>query len=270
MPGVSSFRRLTHPEGRAYDPVGRCIYCGDGTDPAALQREHVIPYGLNGTLLLPKASCSDCAEVTKKLEGFCLQRMLIDARTHLGLASRSRRRNKQERPLPKIGLIGPSGEAEIWQELPIKDHPFALSTLEFSPPGILFKSQADASPNMQFRLIMSPQFAQRFSKLPKNAAVYYRVDAFVYARMLAKISHAFAVGERGLGAFDPYLPEIILGRSDDVFRFVGGAIAGTQTAPDTLHRLSLEDWDSGLLTVYLRLFAFMDGPAYQIVVGKRR
>ncbi len=46
-----------------FDPVGRCIYCGRGPD-AKLTKEHIIPYGLNGHLILPAASCEICAAKT--------------------------------------------------------------------------------------------------------------------------------------------------------------------------------------------------------------
>src|SRR3954447_14879910 len=49
--------KLTSPP-RVYPPVGFCIYCG--TRKGDLRRENIIPFGLGGNLILPKASCRDC------------------------------------------------------------------------------------------------------------------------------------------------------------------------------------------------------------------
>jgi hypothetical protein len=51
---------------KTYGPVGRCIYCYDGT--SILGNEHIIPFSLNGTHILPQASCLKCAEVTSQVE----------------------------------------------------------------------------------------------------------------------------------------------------------------------------------------------------------
>src|SRR5215467_13531941 len=50
-----------------YPPVGRCIYCPDG---AGEGDEHIIPYSLNGTQILPRASCHDCERITSYIDGF--------------------------------------------------------------------------------------------------------------------------------------------------------------------------------------------------------
>ncbi|WP_217539485.1 HNH endonuclease, partial [Stenotrophomonas sp. GbtcB23] len=47
-------------------PVGASIYCG-ATD-GRLTEEHIIPKGLGGTLVLPQASCDDCAAITSLFE----------------------------------------------------------------------------------------------------------------------------------------------------------------------------------------------------------
>jgi hypothetical protein len=46
-----------------YAPVGRCIYCPDDGS-AGLGDEHIIPYSLNGTQILPQASCRKCEKIT--------------------------------------------------------------------------------------------------------------------------------------------------------------------------------------------------------------
>ena len=57
---------FTDSSRRRFGPIGRCIYCGATGD---LTREHIIPRSIGGTWVLSKASCSDCAAVTRDFEG---------------------------------------------------------------------------------------------------------------------------------------------------------------------------------------------------------
>ena len=41
-------------DGLVYKPVGHCIYCGATED---LGKEHILPFGLSGSAILPKSSC---------------------------------------------------------------------------------------------------------------------------------------------------------------------------------------------------------------------
>lgn len=54
---MHTFHLPSHTE-KIYQPVNVCIYCG-GT--GALSDEHIIPFGLGGRWVLPKASCAECA-----------------------------------------------------------------------------------------------------------------------------------------------------------------------------------------------------------------
>jgi len=57
-----------------FEAAGHCIYCGTKQGP--LSDEHIVPFGLGGTLVLPKASCKACATETAKLEQV-IQRMML-------------------------------------------------------------------------------------------------------------------------------------------------------------------------------------------------
>lgn len=260
---------LPYPRGQSYAPVGHCIYCGVNAENSALQREHIIPYGLNGTLTLPAASCAKCSAVTGQIESFCLQQMFVDVRTHLGLASRSHRRNKKQRPMPRIGLVDLNGKTRRWLEIAIDQHPFALATLALPEAGMLCDRPVNTPIMVQFQLIPSAAFIERFADLPANRALHYTVNHIFLGRLLAKIAHGFATAEYGAGAFDPLLPEVILGRSSDIFHLVGGELHLEQQGDDCFHKLVVTT-RGDLVTTYIRLFAFMDAPAYRIVVGRRR
>src|SRR5579875_1815169 len=71
--------------------VGRCIY-GDHDGP--FSDEHIVPYGLGGDVILPAASCRDCATKTSRFEQQVLRTMMGPLRVRLGLPTR----RKKERP----------------------------------------------------------------------------------------------------------------------------------------------------------------------------
>jgi hypothetical protein len=72
-----------------YPPVGRCIYCpDDGSN--GLSDEHIIPYSLNGTQILPQASCSRCGGVTSYIDGFAARSVFYQVRSSAEMQTRSR------------------------------------------------------------------------------------------------------------------------------------------------------------------------------------
>ena len=87
------------PAAKVYPPVGCCIYCGgDGGKEGRLDSEHIIPKGLQGAFILPRASCIPCARKTSAFETTCLQKTYIDYRL---LANCSMSRPVRDRPKDK-------------------------------------------------------------------------------------------------------------------------------------------------------------------------
>jgi hypothetical protein len=75
-----------------YASVGHCIYCG--ANEGEITDEHIIAFGLlpkGGDWFLPNASCTSCADITKRFEGSCQQAMLGPLRYKLGLKSRRKK-----------------------------------------------------------------------------------------------------------------------------------------------------------------------------------
>lgn len=102
------------PEGQThcYEPVGECIYCGD---KSALGDEHIIPFGLGDTLILPDASCQACADITSRIERKVLRGFMHEARV---VGSFPTRRKKERSKSVKTTLIH-TDDATIEQELPV-------------------------------------------------------------------------------------------------------------------------------------------------------
>src|SRR5438105_2660009 len=61
---VISFRET--PE--YHDSFGKCIYCGSTGGEGGLTKEHIVPYALDGSIVLRGASCAKCQKETKEIE----------------------------------------------------------------------------------------------------------------------------------------------------------------------------------------------------------
>jgi hypothetical protein len=96
---------------------------------------------------------------------------------------------------------------------------------------------------------------------------------------LAKIAHAYACAELGAGAFIPYLPKMILNKSEEVSRFVGAEMQPSVPSAKPGHESEIFQGSFGFvnncISVKIRLFtdlgagnARMKGtPVYWVIVG---
>src|SRR5258708_24422845 len=118
-----------------YEPVGRCIYCGSTSN---LTDEHIVPFALlpkGGDWFLPKASCPDCADITKRFEGQVLGGMFGPLREKMNLKSRRKKTGRvtvQYRELD--GTI--SGE-----EVDLIEYPAVVLGLLMPIPGIVLANE---------------------------------------------------------------------------------------------------------------------------------
>ncbi len=108
-----------------------------------------------------------------------------------------------------------------------------------------------------------------------NGAHTIRAEPYRFARFIAKVAYGYAVAEVGLHCFRPLARDIILGRSNDYFHFVGSA---PSEPPDSgwprggKHHFGITIrfvQDSiGLVVVDIKLFAEAGTPVYHAVVGE--
>lgn len=265
------FHLPTHST-RKYEQAGACIYCGDC---GALSDEHIIPFGLGGQWIVPKASCVACAKTTGAFEGTCQRTMLGAFRMYYSLPTR----RPKERPAQlslKVKLTTHSDwtmldvDRDIYPFLvifPLFDLPDHLSGVE--PPG-------DRAASVKKLWVRAASFRDGLTSHVQNLAEELNVAAIEptatihapeFFRMLAKIAHAFAVAELGAASFRPFLGAMICdGDTSEGLRFVGGLDAAEPAAPD-LHELSLAATPSGTIVVRIRLFACLETPTYLVAVG---
>lgn len=256
---------MTYSASPSFSPVGQCIYCGSTN---SLTKEHILPLGLGGNWILPKASCTDCARITGAFEQFCLRPMLGRLRIRLKLPTR--RPNERPDELP-FDFFDPDGIRRK-DTVPVDQMPITCFGFRFPAPGLL----RGVVPNESFegemvaKLIGSDMKEHLTSERVKIHLGAINVLAF--ARMLAKIGHSYAVAHLGLGTFEPLLSPVILGTSPFASHLVGGDVSvPTPEAEPTLHHVYLQNCTSNgteYVLVAIRLFALFGMPRYHVVVGR--
>jgi hypothetical protein len=242
--------------------VGACIYCGATDEP--LQREHAVPYGLNGTWTLRRASCAACANLTHRFERDALKGLWPSIRAVL--AMRTRRQHSATLPL----VIEKDGTQRTIQVL-AGDYPLYLPLPIFPPPSAIASAALpDGAPSFEMRFlhIAGPSF--------ETAAARYAAD-FVgarltfspreFGRMLAKIAFCAGVGALGLAPFKQTpIRRVILGDDLNISRWVGCWDGETLNDPQGLHAIQIRASGTDVHVV-IRLFAQFGTPEYHVLLG---
>lgn len=260
---------------KRFSPVGQCIYCGAlGTD-VDLTDEHIIPFALAGDTILPKSSCKDCARVTGAVvEQQVLRRMFGVVRAQRDLPTRRPR----ERPtLYKLEVdLGTTKEE---REEPLRFRPRVFSIPMFPFPTILSDMAADESGQISGITLWTVSAREDIDATAKRHpdgkrfTVRAELPFALFARMLAKIGHAHAVAEYGMGSFVPLLPPLILGRTlNDSFNHLVGSttlIPPKEREMSRCHLIRMRTIKTGTeyLVAEIRIFGDLGMPVHLIVIG---
>jgi hypothetical protein len=253
-----------------YDPVWFCIYCSDGRIVDATNRklgaEHIIPFGLGGNQILPRSSCKKCGRITGKVEMQCQHMMMGPIRIRLNLPTR----HPEDRPT-ELTMVFNHRDGRIEEKtVPAAEFPLVFPGLKLPPPGVLTGEEPHEHN-------VGETWLRHTDELMKHvvdggpALRLATLNNHVFAQMLAKIAHSFAVAEWGFHNFNHYLPDLILGNSKTPFYLVGGNMTVQSPDPNGLHRIFAKREQIGskiYVIVYLTLFCFVGAPEYRIVVGE--
>jgi hypothetical protein len=253
--------------------VGACIYCGGSTD---LTSEHIIPLGMGGTIELPDASCRGCAKITSAFERRLLRGHWWPHRRRLRL--QTRRPREQPATFPAVVQRGTD---QSTREFP-PDNYAGLVVFDFDPPshlrGIVAKGKPIA-PRVFFRRDSNAAVEVVNRETPiigvSDPSVTFRVDLEVddFVRLLAKVALGWAIGSRGLDAFERlFVRDIIIRDTEGAATFVGGAgsaLLGPWLPGAGLHRM-LDRLQGPDVSVYVQLFceAKDPPPIYEVIVGR--
>ena len=263
--------QITTPS-RRYPPVGRCIYCRAHSNN--LKLEHIVPFGLAGNaLLLPKASCTRCESITGGFEQTCLRTIFGRFRIRIGAPTR----NPKDRP-KTLDLVRVRRESTgsfttlSVEEIPSQEFPLAFIGLRLRPAGILEGLPPSPNVNGELWSRLSDQDMERFKTGGNQEGIFLgKFKPIVFARLLAKIAHAYAIAEMGFGSFRPLVTDLILGETDTLSVWVGGDWDIPPATPDGIYELAcniVTAQGKRFVVVTLRLFSFFGTPKYHVVVGE--
>jgi hypothetical protein len=250
-----------------YPPVGHCIYCGETSQ---LSCEHILPFGLSGTAELPEASCEGCRKITGQVEQIVLRGPMWPVRVYRELKSRTK--HKEAPKTYPLTII--RGAQEVLVSLLPKEYPILLPFPVFSPPAVL--DPQGYREGIRVKGIATISFGPRPEEvLKKHRAEHIQIARDLkpveFARMLAKIAYAWAVAERQIDALngESCVVSAILGKTDDIGRWVGTLGQPSSHLSNTLHHLAIHrDENRGMLIAEVRLFADSQTPSYGIILGK--
>jgi hypothetical protein len=270
-------RRLPSP--------GKCIYCK--TSGVKLTDEHVIPFAIGkDATILEDSCCEVCQRIINPYEQAVLRHQL----GHFRAAVDAPTRNKKDRPtsLPlefveaneKGQAIRDLGKREI----PMAEAPLILNLWKSPPPGILnIPFDPAVAEGQPWRHVESKVADPILKEVAIERGVEHigfklrPVNRLHYLRTLAKIAHAFTAAELGVDAFEPYLVDIILSRSDDVAKYVGdlSGVASLEGATGHTFKITLGEVpeDAGIgegnIAVFMQFWGELNSPPHLVIVGKR-
>ncbi len=262
---MSSF--VVVSERKIYPPANECIYCG--ARGVKFTDEHTFPDGLLGQHILPKASCEPCQKIiNEQVEQYCMRTLFAHLRAVTGM------RSAKKRPPPPltVKLERQSGEIERVVVDPA-DLPQFFSLPVFPGPCFLTGEPVGETFDGWWWHHETPGASEALRKLGAQSMVSETVFPSRIARLVAKIAHSQAWALWG-PAFEPFLPDVILGKTKYFQEYVGGWGKILNPVPDFAHTFKVMNWrktkgdkDSYLIGE-IRFFSDLGGPVYYAVIGK--
>lgn len=254
--------------------IGVCIYCGARNVP--LTREHVLPRGLGGSaspegmadaLVLQKASCGRCQQITQKIEKDCLTLMMDSAREKLGMKRKDRVKNEKKASL-KLNDNSMVEQFVSWDSIP-----GVMIIPAFHTAGCFKGSPIDAPLACDYKVIIVEPARAKLSGDVAEVGVELAANPVVFAQMLAKIALGAAVAEYGYGNFEPFIQNVILKDGLGWGYWIGGYADTDHVEEDTNSFHSINIWhddgpDGRLIMASIRLFAEYGAPANYVLVGR--
>lgn len=256
-------------------PMGVCIYCGswDGK----LTDEHILPDGLGGHLVLPKASCVECAKKIHKFETNAITAWLGPMRDFQGVKSRKRPGKESSKKYRAFrGDVAQPSDADVEAgvrlgaespKAPISDVMRGFAFCPWPTHGGLSAVQVPVETQM---LIYGDAGAAGGVAMPGDVSDFYR--------FVAKVGHGYACSLLREEGFMVRLPDHILHNRPFTTDVIGAEIAPPGPARHALqliyraHKQALVNgafWEIGRWYVKVRLFANAIDTVFTVMVGAK-
>lgn len=263
---------------KIFPPVNRCIYCGAHGENVKLDDEHIIPFGLGGKLILPKASCPNCGKITgATIERQCLRNMLGQLRIRENYPTRK----KRERPETLPMSVETEGRIKF-VKAPVGQRPHATIMFAFPRPGILAGLTPEQAANVPLPGLWFYGQQDEAARLwtienypdAKRHGAVASFHPVLFQQMLAKIAHSFAVAELGYGKFNPLLAKAIIGEESWQPGYLVGGDPAQDPPSEYINEIGLRNRTSvkghPYIVVRIRLFSNLGAPTYYVVVSSLR
>lgn len=259
-----------------------CIYCLSATSD--LTDEHVIPFALAAnTLILEKSCCKKCQHIIQPYEQDVLKKQLGNFRAQVCAPTR----NPKSRPTEiRFGFSEVDATGQIVRDLgsrmlPNAEAPITLNLWSSPPPRYgLPSDQIGKDVGQPWSYIDKPAAMLQCKVVASETGAVHvamklgEVNRENYLRFLAKTAHAYAAAQLGPDGFEPFLPDVILKRSDKMSVYVGDYAMVSPFEPNPAHTLQIslgeqeEGPAMGCLLVRIQLYPFLDSPSHIIIVGR--
>jgi len=264
---------------------GQCIYCGD--KETKLRDEHVIPYALAAnTMILNESCCETCQNIIQRYEQEVLKKQLGIFRAQVGAPTRSKKKDRITHVDLQFVEVNDAGQAirDLGiRSIAVEDLPIAVHLWQSPMPrrlrSPLKPEQEQGKPWWCAERDGINALCQKVrDETGANHVVYKsgQVNRLHYLRSLAKTAHAFTAARYGLDAFEPYLLDLILCRSDDLAEFVGDDPFEAPVEDTDGHTLQIflgepmGGDETGLIVARFQLYPHLKSPAHLVIVGKAK
>jgi hypothetical protein len=261
----------------SYPVIGQCIYCGSTDD---LSDEHCVTRSLNGLFQLKKASCGKCRDMTSSFERKITRDALGEARAVMQYKTRRPKERKNSYPVEVR-----SGKEPRIVDVPVDVLPCVVPALDLGVATYLAEKYfpGDAAIPLGLKSVRplvvsrSPRDLKAFLENIGADSIHpkLRMDAFEFARLLAKIAYCYTIGLPHIEGIknsleETYVLDLIRGDISDPWRYIGGQPAAVLrpenpgTDSDAI-AISVKDGD---VLCHVQLFVPAGGPEYLIAVGR--
>lgn len=259
-----------------YPAVNVCIYCRANRD---LSDEHIIPFGMGGRLVLPKASCRTCSKITSEIERTCLRKMYGPLRLLYGLPSRRTKDRPSSLPLKVRRREGDEWSIAL---VPQERYPFLVTFPYFSIPGLLAgDEQKNSLGPVTDRIWIrgaSPfhDFGSLLAKLGRELKVHELqpdsdLDVAAFCRLLAKIAIGYVAALHGASEVPSTLTSMVIENKLEGCRHFIGSSVSDEPAVNRLHDITTGTFRPfDVPVVRIRLLAKLGTPTYWVALGKDR
>jgi hypothetical protein len=211
-----------------------------------------------------------------EFETVCLRHMWWPFRIKIGAPSRGK-----EKPetfmLRRVTVKGINADGSLdyvqgtETAVPPDQFPLVYVAFKFPAPGILIGRNPDMPVDYEIWTAHNPDEVRGVIGKDKEGFKIAPGAPVEFSRLLAKIAHAYAVAELGLGAFEPALAGYIRKHPMRALEWIGGDNDLPPSRPalhDIRWRIQCGVDARQFVVVDLRLFSFVGSPQYHIVVGE--